>query len=146
MPLARRQAAANDDRIEAQPGKILHTHWNSPPTRPRFHLPPVADGTTYCGFDQTFLFVIAASRFLRAFPDTQHGTLLFEATHRATDWILGSAIDRTSGLCAYERRSTADPVLHQVWKDSFDSVTHAGFDVPPAPLAWIDVQGYGHLR
>ena len=32
--------------------------------------------------------------------------------------------------------------MHQVWKDSFDAVTHVGFDLPPAPVAWIDVQGY----
>ncbi len=34
--------------------------------------------------------------------------------------------------------------MHQVWKDSFDSITKAGFDIPEPPVAWIEVQGYAY--
>jgi glycogen debranching enzyme len=142
VELAVRQASAASEAVEAQPGKVLHVHW--PEQTPAQALGiPLENGTSYCGFDQTFLFVIAVARFLRLFPASTARPVIEPASARAVEWIRDEAINADTGLCAYQRRNVANPV-HQVWKDSFDSITHAGFDVPASPVAWIEVQAYAY--
>lgn len=141
LSLAERQATEVDDRVEAQPGKIPHVHLPGSERLPGDDALPLVGGTSYCGFDQTFLFTIAACRFLVAYPTTTARAALEAAVEAAVSWILDVAVESPRGLAAYRRRDPANPV-HQVWKDSFDSITHAGFDVPPPPVAWIEVQAY----
>ncbi|HEV8567528.1 MAG TPA: hypothetical protein VGQ92_10615 [Actinoplanes sp.] len=142
-PLVQRQATSTLDEVEAQPGKVFHAYWPQPPTDPRTGILPLVDGTTFCGFDQTFLLVVAAARFARRFPHGAFRGRLIAAARNGVGWMLRADRHPHAGLYAYRRRNLANPI-HQVWKDSFDCITHGGFDIPPGPLAWIDVQGYAH--
>src|SRR5207253_10745701 len=36
-------------------------------------------------------------------------------------------------------------LLNQSWRDSFDSVTVAGADVPKQPIVWLSVQAYAYM-
>ena len=67
-----------DDRIEAQPGRILHTHWATPPTRPRIHLRRCRTGRRTAGSTRPSLFVIAATGSSKPFP--ARGTGAFSST------------------------------------------------------------------
>ncbi len=138
--LADRQGQRVLDLVEEQPGKIPHESWLTTPWPAEVHALPMINNTSWCGFDQTFLFVTAVRRFLDLFPTTPIRDRLLDAAGLAIYWIETFALDTDRGL--YAHRSHPPNLIHQVWKDSFDAITHAGFDVPPEPVAWIDVQGY----
>jgi glycogen debranching enzyme len=102
---------------------------------------PLADGRSYGGFDETFLFVLAHDAFVRFHPDHVVDEELWPNVERALDWIDTDGDPDGDGLYEYARRNPAN-LLNEVWKDSFDAATHTGFDVPPQPLAWLEVQAY----
>ena len=138
--LCRLQGSDENDRIEEQPGKIVHEFRQA--TQGRFVAGlPYEGGRNYSGFDQTFLFVIAYRRFADHFPGDAVVVDGWDNVQRALDWVENYGDEDGDGLFEHRRRNAAN-LVNQVWKDSFDSVTHAGFDVPPHPLAWIEVQGY----
>lgn len=141
--LAQLQGVRTHDPTEEQPGKIVHEHWDIEPDPPGMHVLPLLNGSTYCGFDQTFLFVIAVRRYFNQFPDTPLRSTLVAAARAAIGWMRADALAPETGLYAHRRRYPGNPI-HQVWKDSFDAITHVGFDVPDPPVAWIDVQGYAY--
>jgi glycogen debranching enzyme len=141
--LAALQGERVDESIEEQPGRIPHEYH---PTSPSAHavdmrLPLVA-GRSYGGFDETFLFVLAYDALVRTAADEALAGELWPYVERALTWIAGDADPDGDGLFEYLRRNPAN-LLNEVWKDSFDAATHTGFDVPPQPLAWIEVQAYG---
>ena len=107
------------------------------------HTLPLVEGSSFCGFDQTFLFVIALRRYLEVFPESTLAEMLWPAARDGVQWMRTYARQPDSGLYAYQRRHAENPV-HQVWKDSFDSISHIGFDIPPEPVAWIEVQAYAY--
>jgi glycogen debranching enzyme len=141
--LADLQGTRVDDHNEEQPGKIVHEYRD-----PALPLPPrvadsglrYVDGRSYAGFDQTFLFVTAYRRFAERFPERAVVADCRSHVESAVRWICDHADADGDGLFEYVRRSPAN-LLNQVWKDSFDAVTHVGFDVPAQPVAWIDAQG-----
>jgi glycogen debranching enzyme len=137
------QGTEEDDRVEEQPGKIFHEHHDELDARLIESEMPFKDGRSYAGFDETFLFVTTVKRFRDAFPDHPIVARAWPHVERAVEWIDHYADDDGDGLYEYRRRNPAN-LLNQVWKDSYDCVTHAGFDVPPHPLAWIEVQGYAY--
>jgi glycogen debranching enzyme len=141
--LAGRQGQRIDDSVEEQPGRILHEFRPEQEERPRPRGLVLRDGVSYSGFDQTFLFVTACRRFVDRYGTEALPATVWDAVARALDWITHDADEDGDGLFEYTRRDPRN-LLNQVWKDSFDSVVHTGFDVPPPPLAWIDVQGYGY--
>lgn len=143
LSLCRFQGTTVDDTIEEQPGKIIHEYRESMDARLIGMEMPFVGGRSYIGFDQTFLFVIAARQFIERFPAHPLSHNLWPHVKRALDWIRDYADADGDGLFEYQRRDLRSPV-NQVWKDSFDSVVHTGFDVPPAPLAWIEVQAYAY--
>lgn len=142
MSLADRQALAKNDLVEALPGKIPHECRTHIDARLEAYGMPFVNGCSYAGFDQTFLFVTATRRYLDRFPDGAQQDLI-GAVRRAIAWIEDTADEDGDGLFEYTRRHAANPV-HQVWKDSFDSVSTTGFDVPKAPIAWVELQGYAY--
>lgn len=141
--LIRRQGRVIDDEIEEQPGKILHEYRTTLDARLLGYKMPFRDGRSYSGFDQTFLFVVVASRFLTAFPDDVLSAALVRAVGHAVGWMYEFADADGDGLYEYTRRDRRNPV-NQVWKDSFDSASLTGFDYPAQPLAWIEVQAYAY--
>jgi glycogen debranching enzyme len=142
--LADAQGEEITDETEEQPGRIIHEVQLEPTAHAvASGLAYDARGRSFAGFDQTFLFVTAVARFAAAFPDDPGLGVLRRAAGRALSWIETVADEDGDGLFEYTRRGRRN-LVNQVWKDSFDVVTHVGFDLPPAPLAWIDVQGYAH--
>jgi glycogen debranching enzyme len=129
------------DLTEEQPGKIIHEVREQLDQRLRESGLPFERGRSYSGFDQTFLFIIAYKRFRELFPLSPVAETTWPHVVRALEWIEQYADDDGDGLFEYRRRHPSN-LLNQVWKDSYDSVVQTGFDVPPHPLAWIEIQAY----
>ena len=129
------------DLTEEQPGKIIHEFREQLDQRLRESGLLFEQGRSYSGFDQTFLFIIAYKRFQELFPASPVVESTWPSVIRALDWIEHYADDDGDGLFEYRRRHPSN-LLNQVWKDSYDSIVQTGFDVPPHPLAWIEVQAY----
>ncbi len=141
--LSRLQGRAEDDRIEEQPGKIVHEYRETIDQRLLDLGIPFHDGRSYAGFDQTFLFVTAYAAFAARFPDDPSVDATWPAVERAVDWIERYGDEDRDGLFEYRRRHPAN-LLNQSWRDSFDSLVGTGVDVPPPPVAWIEVQAYAY--
>lgn len=141
--LAALQGTAVDDTVEEQPGKIPHEYHPVPSPHAEEAGLPLADGRSYAGFDETFLFVLAYDAFVGSHAGHPVGRQLEPNVARALAWIDDDADCDGDGLFEYLRRNPAN-LLNQVWKDSFDSATHTGFDVPPHPVAWLEVQAYAY--
>jgi glycogen debranching enzyme len=129
------------DLTEEQPGKIIHEVREQLDQRLRESGLPFENGRSYSGFDQTFLFIIAYKWFCDLFPTSPVVESTWPHVLRALDWIEQYADDDGDGLFEYRRRHPSN-LLNQVWKDSYDSVVQTGFDVPPHPLAWLEIQAY----
>ena len=141
--LAEHQGADVNDLVEEQPGRIPHEYHPVASAHAQDMGLPLADGRSYGGFDETFLFVLAYEAFASGLPDESTAERLWPNAARALRWIDDWADDDGDGLFEYTRRHPAN-LLNEVWKDSFDAVTHTGFDVPPGPLAWLEVQAYAY--
>jgi glycogen debranching enzyme len=102
------------------------------------------NGRSYAGFDQTFLFVIAVGVLARNCRFSAIAEEAWPAFERALNWIDSCADLDGDGLFEYERKDTRN-LLHQSWRDSFDSVTVAGVDIPKQPIAWLSVQAYAYM-
>jgi glycogen debranching enzyme len=140
--VAELQGERIDDAIEEQPGKIIHEFRPELDERLVRYEMPFRDGRSYASFDATFLFVCAYAGYARRFRGHEMLAETWPALERALAWIDEYADDDGDGLYEYRRRDPRNP-LNQVWKDSFDSAsTVSGFDVPVAPLAWVEVQAY----
>ena len=139
--LAEQQGTEVDDRVEEQPGRIPHEFHPVPSPHAEDVGLPLSVGRSYGGFDETFLFVLAYDAFVDARRDADTADRLWPNVQRAFRWIDDHADADGDGLFEYDRRNPAN-LLNEVWKDSFDAATHTGFDVPPAPLAWLEVQAY----
>jgi glycogen debranching enzyme len=141
--LAKLQGTRTNDLVEEQPGRIPHEYHPVPSPHARDMGLPLVQGRSYAGFDETFLFVLAYHAFVNAHPDHPIAEQLWSNVQRAISWIDTYADADGDGLFEYSRRHPAN-LLNQVWKDSFDSATHTGFDVPAQPLAWLDIQAYAY--
>ena len=141
--LASTQGQQVDDATEEQPGKIVHEVRRRPDQRLVDYGMPFVDGKSYAGFDQTFLFISAVRAYAESFGARVVPRDVILSVERAAIWINQHADLDGDGLYEYSRRNQANPV-NQSWKDSFDSITHTGFDVPPPPIAWIEVQAYAY--
>ena len=141
--LAALQGSVVNDLVEEQPGRIPHEYHPVPSPHALDMGLPLADGRSYGGFDETFLFVLAYDAFVGSHAGHRIARQLRPNIERALAWIDDYADSDGDGLFEYTRRNPAN-LLNQVWKDSFDSATHTGFDLPPQPLAWLEVQGYAY--
>jgi glycogen debranching enzyme len=133
-----------NDAIEEQPGKIVHEYRETIDQRLKQMGIVFENGRSYAGFDQTFLFVIAVGVLAR---NCRFGAIAAEAWpafERALNWIDSCADQDGDGLFEYERRDARN-LLNQSWRDSFDSVTVAGADIPKHPIAWLSVQAYAYM-
>jgi glycogen debranching enzyme len=142
--LAGSQGSGHNDEVEEQPGRIIHEVHDEPTAHAiASGLPLDARGRSFAGFDQTFLFITAVYQYALRFPADARVATLWPHVERAVDWVDSYADEDGDGLYEYTRRGPRN-LVHQVWKDSFDAITHVGFDVPAPPIAWIDVQGYAY--
>lgn len=130
-----------DDRVEEQPGKVIHEYHERPSAHALRMMVPLRGGRSFAGFDETFLFVVAFRRFAERFPRDPLVTEEWPAVEAALDWIDRDGDEDGDGLYEYRRRNP-DNLLNEIWKDSYDSITVNGFDVPRHPVAWIESQAY----
>ncbi|NCC21356.1 MAG: hypothetical protein EOM26_02710 [Alphaproteobacteria bacterium] len=137
--LAERQADQTDERIDAEPGKIMHE------TRAceSCNIGEQPFKLYYGGADTTMLFVILAEQYLGRTGDTAFIEALRCNVDRALDWIEQYG-ENEDGLVVYEPKSEKS-IGNQCWMDSADSIVdeHGNSDLP-FPRAVCEIQGYAY--
>jgi glycogen debranching enzyme len=134
--LARYQAAAVDDRRDAEPGKILHELRTGEMARTG-ELP----FTPYYGsVDATPLWLVLLGEVHAWTGDDALVDRFWRSAVAALEWIDARAA-RDGGFVAYRRRSE-DGFRNQGWKDSDDAIRHADGSLADPPIALAEVQGY----
>jgi glycogen debranching enzyme len=136
------QGTREYDITDEQPGKIIHEYRETIDSRLLLKGLQFDKHVSFSGFDQTFLFIIAYRLFADNFPNHPAVLTFWPAVERALTWIEFWADDDKDGLFEYQRRDERN-ILHQVWRDSFDSLAQTGINTPPHPIAWLSVQAYG---
>jgi glycogen debranching enzyme len=137
--LARRQGKRIDPETEEEPGKILHevrTAWSVDKAGD-------AEDVYYGSVDATPLFVMLLAEAHRWGLPRDRIAALLPAADDALGWMLGPGDDNRDGFVDYARM-TPRGLLNQGWKDSADGILTAGGDLPRAPIALCEVQGYSY--
>jgi glycogen debranching enzyme len=137
------QGKVHYDLIEEQPGKIIHEYRGKIDVRLEEMEIPFANGRSYSGFDQTFLFIVAYREFVVTYPDHPLSDRIWPSVQKAISWMEEETDPDQDGLFEYRRRNESN-ILNQVWRDSFDSISKTGVDAPKHPIAWLSVQAYGY--
>jgi glycogen debranching enzyme len=135
--LAALQAKADDPESDAQPGKILHEMRAGEMAALR----EVPFALYYGTVDSTPLFVLLAGLYAERTGDYETIRAIWPNLEAALAWIDGPADKDRDGFLEYHR-ATADGLVNQGWKDSFDSVFHADGRLAEGPIALAEVQGY----
>ncbi|MHB8465733.1 MAG: amylo-alpha-1,6-glucosidase [Acidimicrobiales bacterium] len=135
--LARFQGATVDPRTEEEPGRILHEM--------RFGDAAslsLSGGALYYGTaDATPLFVMLLGELRRWGLAKEVVDQLLPHADRAMTWIVEHGDRDGDGYVEYQRASDRG-LQNQGWKDSFDGIRFANGDLPRAPIALCEVQGY----
>jgi glycogen debranching enzyme len=133
--LAQEQATVFDPDTEAEPGKILHEMRGGEMAALR----EVPFRRYYGSVDATPLFVMLAGAYLDRTGDIATLRALWPHIDAALGWMDRRA--DADGFVGYER-STADGLVNQGWKDSYDSISHADGALARGAIALCEVQGY----
>ena len=134
--LAHYQGKRYDAWHEEEPGRIAHMIWN--PNR------DVKLGYPYFGtVDATPHFISAAMHAIQARP-TFEGEIR-HALAAAVAWLLRRLASDDLGLLSHQRVNS-DGIANQVWKDSWDSMSHADGTVAnhTAPVASLEAQALAY--
>jgi glycogen debranching enzyme len=135
--LAALQAKVDDPESDAQPGKILHEMRAGEMAALR----EVPFALYYGTVDATPLFVLLAGLYAERTGDYDTIRAIWPNLEAALAWIDGPADKDRDGFVEYHRE-TADGLVNQGWKDSFDAVFHADGRLAEGPIALAEVQGY----
>jgi glycogen debranching enzyme len=134
--LARYQGRRFDAHSEEEPGRIAHEI--RPPD------PEAVWGFPYYGsVDATALFISAAVRSIEHRPE--FAPEIADALAAAVAWLRRRIDVDELGLLAY-RRANPEGLENQVWKDSWDSMSHADGSIAnhAAPVASLEAQALAH--
>jgi glycogen debranching enzyme len=135
--LAATQATAFDPANEADPGKIVHEMRGGEMAA----LGEIPFRQYYGTVDATPLFIVLAGAYYRRTGDRDLIEALWPHIDAALAWCLKSGDADKDGFIEYARRD-ARGLLHQGWKDSQDSISHADGDLAEPPVALCEVQAY----
>ncbi len=135
--LAATQADGFDPARDAEPGKVLHEARQGEMA----NTGEIPFGRYYGTVDATPLFVVLAAAWYQRTGDADFLRQIWPHVLRALAWIDTHGDADGDGFVEYDRRS-AEGLVQQGWKDSQDSVFHAGGELARAPIALCEVQGY----
>lgn len=135
--LAANQATAFDAAADAEPGKILHEVRYGEMAE----LGEVPFRRYYGSIDSTPLFILLAGAYLERTGDLDTLRRIWPNLEAALGWIDKEGDRDGDGFVEYGRR-TAEGLINQGWKDSFDSVFHADGSLAKGPIAIVEVQAY----
>jgi glycogen debranching enzyme len=135
--LAATQAKTEEPVRDAEPGKILHEARFSEMARTG----EIPFGRYYGTVDATPLFVALAGAYAQRTGDLDFIRSIWHNVLDALKWIDTFGDPDGDGFVEYARRS-AEGLLQQGWKDSYDSIFHADGALAEAPIALCEVQAY----
>jgi glycogen debranching enzyme len=135
--LARFQGTKVDPLTEEEPGRILHEmRFGEADTL------GLEAGSVYYGTaDATPLYVMLLGELRRWGLAWEAVDQLLPCADAALQWIVEYGDRDGDGYVEYQRSSDRG-LQNQGWKDSFDGVRFANGDLPKAPIAICEVQGY----
>ena len=137
--LAANQATSFDPVADAEPGKILHEVRYGEMAELR----EVPFRRYYGSIDSTPLFVMLAGAYFERTNDLATIRALWPNVRAALDWLQNEGDRDDDGFVEYGRR-TAEGLINQGWKDSYDSVFHADGTLARGPIALAEVQAYAY--
>lgn len=135
--LAANQATEIDPIADAEPGKILHEMRGGEMAS----LGEVPFQRYYGTVDATPLFVMLAGMYLRRTGDIDTVRAIWPNVQAALAWIDGQCGRDPAGFLAYSRMGEGG-LANQGWKDSHDSIFHAGGNLAEGAIALCEVQAY----
>jgi glycogen debranching enzyme len=136
LHLAAFQGRRFDARSEEEPGRIAH-EIRDPATPGPWKFP------YYGSVDATPLFITACARAFERRPS--FATEARVAQEAAVEWLLRRLAADELGLLSF-RRANPEGIENQVWKDSWDSMSHADGSVcnHEAPVASVEAQALAY--
>jgi glycogen debranching enzyme len=140
LALAERQGTRIDDFRDEDPGRILHEMRYGELTafEERPHSP------YYGNADATPLYVVLLDEYERWSGDAKLVRHLEHAARAALNWIDEYADLQDNGYVSYQTRNSRTGLENQCWKDSWDSISYSGGDLPGFPRATCELQGYAY--
>jgi glycogen debranching enzyme len=137
--LASLQATQKDPDRDAEPGKILHETRRGEMAALR----EIPFDLYYGSVDATPLFVMLAGAYLGHTHDLEFVRSIWPQIDLALRWMDTYGDVDGDGFLEYARTSPKG-LVHQGWKDSWDSVFHRNGEFAQAPIALCEVQGYAY--
>ena len=137
--LAALQAKQRDPARDAEPGKILHERRKGEMAALR----EIPFDLYYGSVDATPLFVMLAGAYFACTYDLPFIKSIWPHIDFALRWIDNYGDLDGDGFVEYRRHSSMG-LIHQGWKDSWDSVSHSDGTLAEGPIALCEVQGYAY--